>query len=136
MACLMGVLSGCSTLSTKIKPPVESNIPPVEEPAPYYVEMHPIIGKVKLFEGQISQPITVQNALQESGAFKMTNAMTVDLHRQLPNGGVLKLPVEFKKHRQVMYEQDYALHPHDRIIVQAKSNSPLDKLVDQVFGEL
>ncbi len=119
-----------------IKPTAKSNEPPVEEPAPYFVEMHPIIGKAKLFQGAISQPTTVQNALQQSGAFKMTNSMTVDLHRQLPNGGVLKLPVEFKKNRQVKYEQDYALHPHDRIVVQAKSNSPLDKLVDQVFGEL
>ena len=119
-----------------IKPTVESEKGPVEPPAPFYVEMHPILGKPKVYEGEIAQPITVQNALQQSGAFKFTNSMTVDLHRQLPDGGILKMPVEFKKNRQVMYEQDYALHPHDRIVVQAKSNSPFDKLVDQVFGEL
>lgn len=101
----------------------------------YYVEMHKGFGEAKVFKGTIDKPTTVQNALEQSGAQKQFAAMSVDVMRQLPNGTVLKLPVEFKSGKKVKYEQDYALHPEDRIVVKSKSGSALDKLVDNVLGD-
>ncbi len=118
------------------KQDVAQSVPVAEQEAPYFVEIHSSFGKPKLYRGQITKPTTVQAALEISGAFSAMKSMTVDLHRRLPDGGSLKLPVEFDKDKQVRIDQDYSLHPHDRIIARAKSSSPLDKLVDQVFGEL
>jgi hypothetical protein len=101
----------------------------------YFVEMQKNFGEPKIYKGAITQPTTVQQALDESGAKKQFSSMTVDVHRKLPTGGVLKLPVGFKKGKQVKYEQDYALHPGDRIVVHPQSNSPFDKFVDSVLGK-
>ena len=130
-------LSGCSMFPKLDKSAVLDNISAAEEStAEYFVEMHPNIGKPKLYRGKISEPTTVQQALEISGAMDEFSRIQVDVYRQLPDGRPLKLPVELKKGKQVRYEQDYSLHPNDRIIVRPKSSSPLDKLVDQVFGEL
>ena len=139
--CLSGLLacfffSGCNLI-----PKINDQSLPAEsaEAGPtayFYVEMHKNFGEPKVYKGAITKPTTVQNALDESGAFKQFSGMKIDVYRQLPDGGALKLPVEFKSGKQVKYEQDYALHPNDRIVVRPKSNSPLDKLVDSVFGEL
>ncbi len=135
MACT-GCVSVFPNLNTSAVPAVTNPETVANATANYYVEMHPVLGKPKVYTGVISKPTTVQEALEASGALKEYPAMLVDLHRRLPNGASHKLPVEFKKGKQVKYEQDYALHPNDRIVVQAKSNSPLDKIVVQVFGEL
>ncbi len=138
--CLSGllccfVLTGCGVfpkLGQEQLPPETTEAGPTSR---YYVEIHKGFGEPKLYKGSITKPTTVQNALDESGAKKQFSAMSVDLYRQLPDGGTLKLPVEFKTGKNVKYEQDYALHPNDRIVVKAKPNSPLDKLVDNVLGD-
>lgn len=135
---IASLLTGCTSVfpkldSKSITADVESTAPST---ANYYVEMHPTLGKPKVFQGEISKPTTVQIALEESGALKNFSKMKVDVHRLLPNGATHKLPVEFKKNKKIVkYEQDYALHPNDRVVVQAESNSPIDKFVSQVFGD-
>ena len=129
------LLTGCTSvfpkLDTKsITAETETDAAPA---AFFFVEMHPIFGKPKVYRGEITKPTTVQMALEESGVLSDFSKMKVDVHRLLPNGATHKLPIEFKKNKQVKYEQDYALHPNDRVVVRAESNSPLDKLVDQVF---
>ena len=136
ITCATISLTGCTAITKTAK-----NAVPVENSAAvsqdsFRVEMHPTFGKPKAYTGFITKPTTVQNALEESGALSEFSAMTIDLYRKLPDGRPLKLPVEFKKGKQIRYDQDYSVHPNDQIIVRAKSNSPLDKFVDQVFGNL
>ncbi len=130
-------LSGCASLPTlgdrdAIAPESQAS----ENPPEFFVEMHPLFSKPKVYRGVIEAPITIQEALDLSNASKLVRAPEVDVYRQLPNGGTLKLPVEFNKKKRVKYEQDYALHPNDRIIVRSKPQSPLDKIANSVFGEL
>lgn len=128
--------TGCAVLPSLTVEGDNPESPAQDGEGRFIVEKHPWLGKPELYHGVISKPITIQEALNESGAGNMARSAEVDLIRRLPDGGVLKLPVEFNKDKQVKFEQDYALHPGDRIVVRAKSESPLDKLVDQVFGEL
>ena len=130
-------LSGCATL-TRINHQAESTDFTLtdQDKAVYFVEMHSRIGKPTIYRGEITKPTTVQEALNESGAATRYAKMSVDLYRLLPDGDHLMLPVEFQKNKQVKYEQDYALHPNDRIIIKPKTNSVLDQFVDPVFGKL
>lgn len=136
IACL---LTGCTSVFPKLDAnqiAAEAGSPAAASTANFFVEMHPIVGKPKVYQSEISKPTRVQEALEASGALKNFSKMQVDVYRQLPNGVTHKLPVEFKKNKKVVkYEQDYALHPNDRVVVRAAANSPLDKFVDQVFGE-
>ena len=130
------VFTGCSVFSGVSEKQLPSETANVSSTSNFFVEMHKNFGEPKVYKGTITKPTTVQNALDESGATKQFSTMTIDLYRQLPGGGQLKLPVDFKSGKQVKYEQDYALHPNDRIVVKSKSNTPLDKFVDNVFGDL
>ena len=130
------ISSGCSMLPNKsIKTselPTESTTASAAAPGPakYFVEIHTSFGQPKLYTGTITEPTTVQQALNKSGALKHLNSPQADLYRLLPGGNPpLKMPVEFKG-KQVKYEQDYALHPNDRIIARNKSNSTISDLVD------
>lgn len=102
-------------------------------PANYYVEMHPSFGKPKIYTGTITEPTTVQTALELSGAYESVRRPQVDLYRVLPGGQPpLKLPVGLKG-KLVRYEQDYAVHPNDRIVVRQTSHNALDKIVDSLI---
>jgi hypothetical protein len=129
-------LPGCATLAVFDKQAVPAK-PESPSAASYFVEMHSQFGKPTVYQGEITKPTTVQEALDASGASDKYASMTIDLYRLLPDGNHIILPVEFQqKKKQVKYEQDYALHPNDRIIVLPKSSSVMDKFVDQVFGKL
>ena len=130
-------LSGCASFPTLgDRDAIATESQPTENPPEFFVEMHPIFAKPKVYRGVISAPVTIQEALDQSKYRKIVRSPVVDLYRQLPNGGTLKLPVEFNKKKRVKYEQDYALHPNDRIIVHSKPQSPLDRIMDSVVGEL
>ena len=140
---VLGILvsSGCSVLpnpSTKELPTevtANANGTAPAPPAKFYVEAHSAFGQPKLYTGTITQPTTVQAALEMSGLLRSVRSPEVDLYRRIPGAPPLKLPIEFKGDR-VKYEQDYALHPNDRVVVRNKSNSPIDKIVDTLtFGQ-
>ena len=131
------ISSGCSMLPNqtikKGELPTDSSAAPTADSsqANYFVEIHASFGQPKLFTGTISEPTTVQQALNKSGALKNIGSPQVDLYRVLPGGAPpLKMPVEFKG-KLVKYEQDYALHPNDRIIVRNNSSS-FSELVDSL----
>ena len=47
------------------------------------------------------------------------------------SGRGLKLPVEYNSgEKVVMQNQNYALHPNDRIVVTNRSNNAIDKIID------
>ena len=136
LLCLVVMFAGCSTLRTSGSK--NAALPTDEAATPtanYYVEIHPAFGKPSLYTGEISKPTTVQEALEVSGAFDKLSNLSIDLHRRLPGGSPpLKLPVELKTSDQVKYEQDYALHPNDRIVARQNTESPLDRVVDSLMG--
>jgi len=127
--CLMvtfaALLSGCATVNVKM--PAES--PAVDAAPGYKVIFGTRKGKMpEIFYGQITGNVTVQAALQESGALKrFKRGMRVDLARRLENGRVLKLPVNYDVDSgRVMSEQDYAIHPGDEILVRRADQGMLN----------
>ena len=108
--------------------------PPAESSGSFFVEMRPVFGKPIVYEGQLDGPLTVQNALDRSGATEKFRGMQIGLFRVVKETGRnLKLPVSYTfRTKQVAAAQDYALHPGDRILIEAKSNSPLDKVMDSL----
>ncbi len=74
----------------------------------------------KIYNGQINNNLTVQDALEEAGATKrFKRGMRVDLARRMENGQVLKMPVNFDLDAgRVLTEQNYAIHPGDEILVR------------------
>lgn len=127
--------SGCSTLSTMAN---NKPVPPVAEEAAngmYMVDFVPFVGKSTSFKGQIRGNMTVQNALEESEAFKRVRNAKITIYRIVRGSGKpLKLPVSLMRgRRQVKFEEDYALHPGDRIVVETKGAAGLDQVLDNLM---
>ena len=102
----------------------------------YQVEMSGSFKKASVFQGEIDGPITVQTALERSGAISKFRGMDIMIYRVVKetNRG-LKLPVDYQySEKAVVSHQDYALHPNDRIVVTSMSNNALDKFVDALTG--
>ena len=126
--------SGCSTLNTLASKP----IPPMPEESAngmYMVDFVPFVGKSTSFKGQIRGNMTVQNALEESEAFKRVRNAKITIYRIVRGSGKpLKLPVTLMRgRRQVKFEEDYALHPGDRIVVETKGAAGLDQVLDNLM---
>lgn len=125
--------SGCSTLQV-VNP---NNALPATSgekasQGAYQVQMQSNFGKNVAYQGVIDGPITVQTALERSGAIEKFRAMDITVMRVVKESGQpLKLPVIYSGSKKtVRPEQDYALHPNDVILVTAKSKNPLDKFVN------
>ena len=123
---VVGLSSGCSTLSPMGSKPVPANAPIRQDI--YRVEMYSSHGEPKNFDGylnsdQATGPVTVQTALEESGAVGRYRNMEITLYRRVSDSGrLLKLPVSFRPRTDsVKVEQDYALQPGDRIVVKPVS---------------
>ena len=127
--------TGCSTL-----PLAQSQALPTaataatESQGVYEVQMQGAFAKTSVSRGVIDGPITVQTVLQRSGALKKFRNMDITLLRIVKeNGQPLKLPVDFiPAKKTIRPEQDYAIHPNDRILIVSRSNNTIDKIVDTV----
>ena len=88
----------------------------------------PVDGEPKTFDGYLQNdsatgPVTVQTALEESGAVGRYRNMEITMYRRVSESGrLLKLPVSYvPRSDSVKVEQDYALHPGDRIVIKPVS---------------
>lgn len=135
-------LSGCSTLnlfgSKQLPFGAASVEAPKTPPAKFVVEKHSKFGAPKTFEGTLSDQLTVQSALKAAGVRRIGRGMKIEVYRRVADTGrVIKLPVEYDARKKaVKMEQDYAIHPNDRIVIRQNSNSGLDKAVSKIFGDL
>lgn len=95
----------------------------------YQVEMANMVGQPVMFEGTIENNMTVQAALEKSGAIRRYRKMDVSILRTVEGTGqplVLKVSYLPGK-KMVSSEQDYALLPGDRVLVEPASGF-LDRL--------
>ena len=108
--------------------------PTADSAGQYQVEMTGNFSKSSVFKGEIDGPLTVQDALERSGATKKFRSMDVMIYRVVKESGFpLKMPVEYKaRNKTVLPEMDYALHPNDRIAVRARSTNAIDKVIDSL----
>lgn len=126
-------LAGCSAL----RPSPSTDIPTGQDKGDFYtVELHRKMAAPKMIALPLQDQATVQTALEESGAISMFRTMEIEVHRRVPETGrLLKMQVDYDPGQdQVRVEQDYALHPNDRIIVKPASKGALDKVMSQLMG--
>lgn len=131
VAMILGSI-GCATLRPFGKSPI-----PTESGSEYFtVELHQRFGQPKVTAFPLGEDTTVQSALEESGAISTYRKMDVEILRRVPETGrMLKLPVVYDtRNDHVKIEQDYALHPNDRVVVRPASNSALDKVMESLLG--
>jgi hypothetical protein len=119
---------GCAALA-----PGHNDAEALADPdAPRYEVIFASSGEPEVFEGVIKGPMTVQDALEESGATRRYRHLMVDLARAVPEKDhVLKLPIQWNhEERHVMEEQNYALHPGDELLVRRDTSGPLSAVLD------
>lgn len=123
--------SGCATVpkgDSMSSPPMETSLRGDDL---YGVEIHPPMGEKIRWTGKATEGLTVQQALEASGALKKVRVPTIDLVRKVEGQPLpLRMQSEFDtKTRRVSYQEDYAIHPGDRLIVRPKqSPNPIEKL--------
>lgn len=101
----------------------------------YRVEVSGPMAKPRAQMGTITNQTTVQSALDASGALAKFRGADITVLRKTEDGRGLKMPVELQPGKKaVKFEQDYALHHGDRVIVTGKNGSMLDKVVTSLFG--
>lgn len=129
--------TGCSTLNNFSNAPVPTQ-PNTPSNGVYQVEMTGGFGKTTKFQGQLTGPVTVQEALEAAGAVEKYRSMEIAVFRVIRESGQgLRMPVDYNsRSKSVSQEQNYALHPNDRIVVTSRSNNPLDKFVDSIAPAL
>jgi hypothetical protein len=126
--------SGCSTLHLGADKAAVAPVVSPDSRGAFLVEMSGGFSKASMYKGDLDGPITVQTALERSGAIEKFRSMEVSLFRVVEETGhPLRLSVPYSpRKKSVLPEHDYALHPNDRIIVASKTNNALDKLVDSL----
>ena len=120
--------SGCMTLT----PFANKSIPTDSGKASsgeYQVVLVPSMGKSTTYSGRVTDGLTVQGTLEQSGALKKFRNMDVELYRVVPESGkTLKMAFDFQPSKRILkFEQDYQILPGDRIVVKAQANA-LEKL--------
>lgn len=132
---VVGLASGCSSLSLMGKNKVPTN--PANNSDMYRVEMHFHHGDSKTFDGYLNSdspagPVTVQTALESSGAVDKYKRMEITLYRRVAETGrMLKMPVVYQpRSDSVKVEQDYALHPGDRIVIKPVARGLFSLVMD------
>jgi hypothetical protein len=76
----------------------------------------------------------VQDALERSGATERYRSMDILVYRIVKETGQgLRMPVEYQSGgKTVMQNQNYALHPNDRIVITNRSLNAIDKFIDSL----
>lgn len=87
-------------------------------------------GKRQIVE--VGPTTTVTEAMKQVGATKAFKRMKIDLVRKLPNGGSHKMPIEWDNgHHSVAPQNDYHMHPGDRLIVHEDPSTFIDDMMKQ-----
>lgn len=133
---LVSALCGCTSLTSWTLPggeavaPAAAAFPP---PAMIAIEYHPDGGKVKVVDVPLEPGMTIQDALEKTGAHKKFRRSFIDLQRT-PKGGLPhKMAIEFKS-GQISHASNYDLHPNDRIIVTEDTSTIVDDMIAKYLG--
>lgn len=96
----------------------------------YQVKMETFTGS-KMYKGTIEGPMTIQTALERSGAIKKYRNMDIELFRKVEGAyQPLKMPAIYNAGKKMVRpETDYGLLAGDSILVRKKSENPLTSMV-------
>ena len=125
-----GCLSGLGLTGAKLPTePVSS-----ESMGKFRVDMIGAFNRSASFEGEIDGPVTIQDVLERSGATRKYRNMDIMIHRTVEETGrPLKLRVDYvPRKKSVKPELNYAIHDKDRILVQARTTTAIDKVLNSL----
>ena len=100
----------------------------------YQIQLIPSRGKPTVEKVDITGPVTVQDALEASGAIGKFGPMKITLRRIIKEKGtLLPLPVDYDvRSKTVLDGQNYNLLPGDTLIVSPKESKVWEKLVESL----
>lgn len=138
--------NGCTTLSAPVSglmpfggsnneiaapPQIDPNAPQVT------MEIHPAKGKPQKLHAPLTEPISVQQAVEETGLADRFRRMRITIFRPNRDGSFARLGVKFDKHKgRVDTSSDYLLHPGDRIMVEEDTTTILGDMMEPWLGPL
>lgn len=126
-----------SKLGAELTKPALGAITPGQQPAKYTVIFQPDKGSPQGAERSLTESITLQQALEQAGAFKKFRRIEVELVRSLPNGGIHRIPCEYdRKTKRMNPEFDYALLPGDKLLVKEDTSTIIDDMIETAGGTL
>ena len=104
----------------------------------YQMQLIPSRGKPSVERIDITGPVTVQDALEASGALSKFGRMKISLGRIIKDRAeLLKLPVEYQiQSKSVRPEQNYQVLPGDTITVSPQKSDRFEKLIKSATGGL
>ena len=127
------LFSGCSTFDTgdaSAKLPGQTSAPII---GTYSVQMANRFGEVEEYTGDIDGSVTVEAALQRSGALKRNRGMEIVVLRKLAKSPrPLRLEVDYTKSEGVSSSQNYALHPGDTIVIQPAGRDLVGGIISSI----
>lgn len=85
---------------------------------------------------EITEGLTVQDAVEMSGAKRKYGDMSIVIKRVIPGKHLRhKLKVDFDAgKKRVPYDQDYSIYPNDIVLIAPESSVPLEKVADIFSG--
>ena len=136
VAITVGFNSGCSTFDIHNRPVNE--FVPTESDLPNYkvIFASPVGGEPTIYTGNITESMTIHDALVESGAVSKYKGMKIDLARRVPGqSDVLRLEIQYDAaSRHVAEEWNYAIHPGDEILVRKEDVGALARAFKSLGG--
>jgi hypothetical protein len=126
----LAVSSGCSSMLTARKTDL-----PLEENGPknrYSIVVDSPYSRDDVKYGEVKKGMTVQQALEEQGLVNKHRTSEITVMRPVPEKGqVIKMASAFQPGKPLIkFEQDYALHAGDRIMITPKKTG-LEKMLDR-----
>ena len=127
---------GCSTLGQHNR--ADTELSEIDSDLPTYkvIFASNMGGEPTIYTGRITKPMTVHDALVESGAVAKYPGMKIDLARKVPGRNeVLRLDINYdSKESHVVEEWNYAVHPGDEILVRKEDVGALSTVFKTLGG--
>jgi len=140
MAFACAILSGCQSVDFETSAAIETVVPEKREDVigQYQIQLLPRRGNPTVEKVDIAGPVTVQDALEASGAIRKFGPIKITLKRIIKDkGALLQLPVDYEfRSKTVPDGQNYGLLPGDTIVVSPKESKALEKAIESLTGGL
>ena len=128
--------TGCASmqLGIPVAPPEQETV--AQSGPMYQLEMKSTMGRTTVQRAPIEGAMTVQDALESSGALQKYRNMDITLSRIVEGSKqVLRLPVAYDPSEDhVLPEQNYALHPGDTISIGPRTSGSIESMIDSMTG--
>ena len=134
LALLLALLTGCSPIQLAPSQTIGGAPAPAAPNQPTFtVEVRPSGGEPMRKQLVMSEPITVQQLLEKTGALSQFGRMDITVVRPVPGRREpLRLDVEFRRgERAVAPQEDYALQPGDQVIIEQVRRTMIEDWLDQ-----